>query len=145
MKFIDKLMRRLGYISKDKHDADIRILNVSHRAETERVLRALEQERTVNINKILEAINGTSFVQAKIATPRFNVVSSDLQSPETVSVETIYPPTPEYATLSAKVDIAGMSHINDKLSQMELEYFLHNFMRELESRISVAMSMTGLY
>lgn len=143
----DKLAKKLGYISTDEHAAIIRKLNDDHRRMFQRATNQTEAEREVNVKQIVDAINGTRFVRVMVSAPNFDVISSDFSLPEFSEVKKIYPPNPEYVTLSAKIDIAGMQRIYSDLERlpMELEYFVHNFMRTFEDRIKTAMSMTGLY
>lgn len=143
----NKIADKLGYISKEEHEKEVSHLNYLRNRELVSATEIIALEKTVNVGKIVDAIQGTRLVKMVLQTPRYDIASEDFKPPEFVNTETIHPPKPEYFVLSTKIDIAGMRHINQELARTpaELEYFMDKFMYELREKITTAMSMTGMY
>lgn len=143
-----EIATKLGYISLDEHNTIVGNLTILRHKDLVSSTKTIATEKAVNIDKILDAIHGTRFVKSTISTPHYDIVSEDLAPPEYAQTEEVYPPVPKYVTLSVRIDINGMRRIHEDLATYhpdELEYFVHDFMRELEQRIKTSMSMGNVF
>lgn len=143
----NKIAKKLGYISLEEYTEKTNSIAREYERKLSMERASNDAYKNLNTAKITEAISGTRFVKVKVSTPRYDIISDDLAAPNFSVVEKVHPPNPEYVTLSAKIDIAGMKYINSSLERfpMELEYFVNNFMGEFENRIRTAMSMSGVF
>lgn len=141
MKLLDRILYKLGYVSKAYMWSGVNDLHKEYRQK-------LRDAENYNLNILISAINSVNMVKVRTMFPGGVVWFEDGDPSKPIKYEMLTPPDLNWYRFTAQIDTAKLHRIYTELTMaensMEFDYLIKSVLHKIEHDIRVLIKVAGI-